>query len=96
MLRSAAVALAVLALALVACSEPKTGDKAASTDPDDAVVAGRIAGRAVTVGELDAWIKEQIFNQTTRGRNPLKVYEVRNRALEAMAAELRKGRNNGT
>ena len=58
MLRSAAVALAVLALALVACSEPKTGDKAASTDPDDAVVAGRIAGRTVTVGELDAWIKE--------------------------------------
>ena len=87
MLRSAAVSFAVLALALAACSEPKQGGDAASVSQDEKVVAGRIAGKDITVGEVDAWIKEQIFNQTTRGRNALKVYEVRNRALEQMASE---------
>jgi protein-disulfide isomerase len=87
MLRSAAVSLAVLALTLAACSEPKQAGDAASASPDDSVVAGRIAGEKVTVGEIDAWIKDQLFNQTTRGRNALKVYEVRNRALEQMASE---------
>jgi protein-disulfide isomerase len=87
MLRSAAVSLAVLALTLTACSETKQAGDAASASPDDTVVAGRIAGEKVTVGEIDAWIKDQLFNQTTRGRNALKVYEVRNRALEQMASE---------
>ena len=85
--RLAGVSLAVLALALAACSEPKKADDAASVGPDDKVVAGRIAGETVTVGEIDAWIKDQLFNQTTRGKNALKVYEVRNRALEQMASE---------
>jgi protein-disulfide isomerase len=85
--RFAAVSLAVLALALAACSEPKKAGDAASVSPDAEVVAGRIAGENVTVGDVDAWIKEQLFNQTTRGRNALKVYEVRNRALEQMASE---------
>jgi protein-disulfide isomerase len=87
MLRFAAVSLAVLALALAACSEPKKAADAASVSPDDKVVAGRIAGKNVTVGEVDAWIKDQLFNQSTRGKNPLKVYEVRNRAIEQMATE---------
>ena len=85
--RRAAVPLAVLALALAACSEPKKAADAASASPDDKVVAGRIAGENVTVGEIDAWIKDQLFNQATRGKNALKVYEVRNRALEQMASE---------
>ena len=87
MLRSAAVSLVVLALTLAACSEPKQAGDAASASPDDSVVAGRIAGEKVTVGEIDAWIKDQLFNQTTRGRNALKVYEVRNRALEHTVQE---------
>jgi len=82
-----AASLAVLALALAACSQPKKADDAASVGPDDKVVAGRIAGENVTVGEIDAWIKDQLFNQTTRGKNALKVYEVRNRAFEQMASE---------
>jgi len=85
--RLAAVSPAVLILALAACSEPKKANDAATAGPDDEVVAGRIAGENVTVGEIDAWIKDQLFNQTTRGKNALKVYEVRNRALEQMASE---------
>lgn len=87
MLRSAAVSLAVLVLALAACSEPKKADDTASVGPDDKVVAGRIAGKSVTVGEVDAWIKDQLFRQSTRDKNPLKVYELRNRAFEQMASE---------
>jgi protein-disulfide isomerase len=85
--RLAAVSLAVLGLALVACSELKKADDAASGGPEGKAVAGRIAGENVTVGEIDAWIKDQLFKQTTRGNNALKVYEVRNRALEQMANE---------
>jgi protein-disulfide isomerase len=85
--RLAAGSLAVLAVALTACSEPKKSGDAASVGPDDQAVAGRIAGKNVTVGEIDAWIKDQLFKQTTRGNNALKVYEVRNRALEQMASE---------
>jgi len=87
MLRFAAVSLAVLVLALAACSEPKKADDTASVGPDDKVVAGRIAGKNVTVGEVDAWIKDQLFRQSTRDKNPLKVYELRNRAFEQMASE---------
>lgn len=86
-LHRGAVSFAVLALALAACSEPKKADDAAAVGPDDGVVAGKIAGENVTVGEIDAWIKDQLYKQTTRGNNPLKVYEVRNRALEQMASE---------
>jgi protein-disulfide isomerase len=82
----AAVSIAVLVLALGACESKKSGD-AATAGPDDSKVAGKIAGKNVTVGEIDAWIKDQLFKQTTRGGNPLKTYEVRNRALEQMASE---------
>jgi len=85
--RLAAASLAVLALALAACSDSKKAEDAAAVGPDDNVVAGRIGGKNVTVGEVDAWIKDQLFKQSTRGKNPLKVYEVRNRALEQMASE---------
>jgi protein-disulfide isomerase len=77
-----------LALGLAACGQQKS----AETDevvvgPPPGTVAGKIAGETVTVGEVDAWIKDQLFNQATRGKNPMKVYEVRNRALEQMANE---------
>jgi protein-disulfide isomerase len=82
-----AASLAVVALALAGCSESKQADDAATVGPDAGTVAGKIAGKSVTVGEIDAWIKDQLFKQTTRGGNPLKTYEVRNRALEQMASE---------
>src|SRR4029453_16036951 len=55
--------------------------------PAAGATAGKIAGKTVTVGDVDEWIKEQLFKQATRGNNPNKVYEVRTRALEQMANE---------
>jgi len=83
----AVVSLAVLVLALGACSESKKTDEAAAGGADADAVAGKLAGKTVTVGEVDAWIKDQLFKQTTRGGNPLKTYEIRNRAFEQMATE---------
>jgi protein-disulfide isomerase len=82
-----AVSLTVLVLALGACSESKQSAESVAGGPDAGVVAGKIAGKDVTIGEVDAWIKEQLFKQTTRAYNPLKTFEIRNRALEQMASE---------
>lgn len=88
MARPGIALLAVVALAFAGCSESaKKADDAATASPDAGLVAGKIAGKSITVGEVDAWIKDQLFKQTTRGGNPLKTYEVRNRALEQMASE---------
>jgi protein-disulfide isomerase len=86
--RFAALGAVGLALALAACGDQKTADDGeAVVGPPPGTVAGKIAGETVTVGDVDAWIKDQLFNQATRGKNPMKVYEVRNRALEQMANE---------
>jgi protein-disulfide isomerase len=82
----AALSIAALLLGLAACESKQSGGTA-TTGPGDTAVAGKIAGKNVTVGEIDAWIKDQLFKQTTRGGNALKTYEVRNRALEQMASE---------
>jgi protein-disulfide isomerase len=76
------------AVSLAACERPETKvDEASSVGPDAGAVAGKIGGEKVTVGEIDEWIKDQLFAQATRGKNPMKVYEVRNRGLEQMANE---------
>jgi protein-disulfide isomerase len=50
----------------------------------DAVVA-RIGGEDVTLADLDAWIKDDLFNrQTGGGANPSKIYDLRAESLERM------------
>jgi len=82
------VVAALAAASLVACerTQPKV-EEAASVGPDTGEVVGVIGGENVTVGEIEEWIKDQLFSQATRGKNPMKVFEVRNRALEQMANE---------
>jgi len=79
------------ALLATACTQPgggkPSGAAEGANEPGSDAVAGKIAGREITVGELDAWIKDQLFRQATRDRNPTKTYELRNRALEQKAAE---------
>jgi len=84
---SIAFAVSLALVAFAGCSEQKRADDGAAASPDAGMVAGKIAGKSVSVGEIDAWIKDQLYKQTTRGGNPLKTYEVRNRALEQMASE---------
>ena len=85
---AAAVSLAALVLVLGACTESqKSGDATPPAVPTRGMVAGKIAGRTSPSATSTTWIKDQLFKQTTRGGNPLKVYEIRNRALEQMASE---------
>jgi protein-disulfide isomerase len=53
----------------------------------DSTPAAEIAGETLTVGEVDAWIKEQLFAQATDEREPSKLYEVRSGALEDIIDE---------
>ena len=82
-------ALLVLLLA-IACS-PEDRSRAPgqppAADEEAGALAGRFAGREVTVGELDEWIKEKLFANATSNRNPNRLYELRRRALEQMASE---------
>lgn len=82
------VLLGALALvAFFACEPAKKVDDEPVVGPTQDMVVGKIGGDDVTVGDIDGWIKDQLFNQATRGANPTKVYEVRTRALEQMANE---------
>jgi protein-disulfide isomerase len=89
MARGLALATAgLLATALVACEQSKSGGASEPIPgPPASATAGKIAGKSVTVGDIDEWIKDQLFKQATRGNNPTKVFEIRNRALEQMANE---------
>ncbi len=53
----------------------------------DSTAAADVDGETVTVAEVDAWIKEQLFDQATDDRDPTKLYELRSRALDDMINE---------
>jgi len=53
----------------------------------DSTPAAEIDGKTLTVGEVDAWVKEQLFAQATDDREPSKLYEVRSGALEDIINE---------
>src|SRR5688572_951930 len=72
------VLLACLAIAGACTQEAK------ETDPTPAV---RIGGEVITVGELDTWIKEQLFAQETEDGKEAKLYEVRAQAAENLVAQ---------
>jgi protein-disulfide isomerase len=75
--------------AALACSqpteEPAGSGAEAPADPD--FVAGKIAGEDVTLGEVDTWIMEQLFENATGKRNPNRLFELRKQALEQLADE---------
>jgi protein-disulfide isomerase len=70
--------LASLCLAS-ACSQ-----EAKDADPTPAI---RMGGEVITVGELDTWIKDQLFSQETDDGKEAKVYEVRAQAAENLVAQ---------
>jgi len=81
-------AAAFLPLVAFACSPPADQAPGAAPGSSEASeLAGRFAGRDVTVGDIDEWIKEKLFENATGKRNPSRLYEIRKRALEQMAAE---------
>jgi protein-disulfide isomerase len=79
------VCLPFLVLAL-ACAEPSTEPKSAAA-PEDTSPALRIGDETVTVSELDAWIRDQLFQEETQNGNPARLYEVRAQGAENMIAQ---------
>jgi predicted DsbA family dithiol-disulfide isomerase len=77
------------ALALAGCQPSATPSVSAPPGSiGDSTVVAEVAGRKITVAELDAWIKEDLFNRQTRGGNPGKLYELRSSSLDRMVSEL--------
>jgi protein-disulfide isomerase len=71
---------ACAALLAFSCSSQPTGD-------DDSQVVAEIGGDAITLAELDAWIKDDLFAEQTRSRSAAAVHEFRAERLEAMIDE---------
>jgi predicted DsbA family dithiol-disulfide isomerase len=69
---------------LLACSQPSAETGAPG---GDATPALRIGGETITVGELDTWIKDQLFDQETRNGEAAKLYEVRAQGAENLIAQ---------
>jgi protein-disulfide isomerase len=69
---------------LLACSQPQAQPDASA---EDATPALRIGDQVVTLGELDAWIKDQLFAQETSNGDAGKLYEVRAQAAENLIAQ---------
>jgi protein-disulfide isomerase len=89
-MRLVPLALLVCSILAGACSQPGATDadpagKADTGDP--AAPAIRIGSEVITVGELDAWIKDQLFDQETESGKSAKLYEVRAGAAENMVAQ---------
>lgn len=73
---------AALLGALVACT-PQNGAGDAGTEAEgDTTVAARIGDEAITMAELDAWVKEELFRRQTGEGDPAKLHEVRSEALQ--------------
>jgi protein-disulfide isomerase len=75
------VAALAAALALAAGCGP------APSDPEGSKEAARIGGDSITVAELDARIKDDLFDQETDGRDPAKLYELRTEKLDELIDE---------
>jgi protein-disulfide isomerase len=83
-MRSVPFALLLGAVLAAACSQPSTPE---AKSADDATPAIRIGSEVVTVGQLDAWIKDQLFEQETEGGKTSKLFELRAGAAENYVAQ---------
>ena len=85
-MRFLALALLLPGLLASACSQPAKpdADPAAATDSTPAI---RIGDETISVGELDKWIKDQLFQQETESGKASKLYEVRAGAAENLVAQ---------
>jgi protein-disulfide isomerase len=77
--------IALLAACGLACSQPPAEPEAKASG--DATPAVRIGEQTLTTGELDAWIKDQLFAQETGNSEPAKLYKVRAQGAENLIAQ---------
>jgi predicted DsbA family dithiol-disulfide isomerase len=74
-----------IAVFVLACSQPQAKPQAAASG--DQTPALRIGDETITVSELDAWIKDQLFQQETHNGEAAKLYEVRAQGAENLIAQ---------
>lgn len=83
--RTAARLTFCLALAALGCDDaPKDAGAPAAGSSQPAVTIG---DRTLTVGEVDAHVKENLFRQATEEGDPAKLYELRSNAIDQMVDE---------
>jgi protein-disulfide isomerase len=77
-------------LATLACQHSSQNQLQAdgSGGPASSATAATIDGRTVTIGELDNFIKEELFDDATSERDPATLYNVRSSALKGMLDEM--------
>jgi len=80
--------LACVFVFTLGCLEKELGNpnSEAATSEEEVIVA-QIGDEAVTLTELDAWIKDDLFARQTSGGNVGKVYELRNRSLDQLVMQ---------
>lgn len=80
-----AIALAVLSVVVATACQTRKGE---SEGPDDgaSAPAAVVEGETIRVAEVDAFIKDELFERESRGGQPARVYELRNDALGRMLA----------
>ena len=86
-MRFSAIVLLPLLLLAAACSRSTAPAGGKTGTAADTTPALRIGDETVTVGELDEWIKNQLFEQETESGKTSKLYEVRAGAAENLIAQ---------
>ncbi|HYB13553.1 MAG TPA: thioredoxin domain-containing protein [Myxococcota bacterium] len=78
-------AAGVLCGLLLACSTREGASPEGG--PSSGQVVAQVAGKPVTLGELEAWMKEDLFKHEVARKNPSELFELRSDALDRMLAE---------
>jgi protein-disulfide isomerase len=81
--------LGLLALGALSCSPPSSpgatgGESGGDASAGDPTPAARIGDDVITVGEVDAWIKDELFRRQTGDGDTAKLHEMRSDAIENM------------
>jgi protein-disulfide isomerase len=79
-LRIAAFSLLVAATAISGCN----GNAKGVLDEGAGTPVATVGGETITEGELDAWIKDELWRNQTDDGNPSKVFNLRQRGLDRM------------
>ena len=78
------LALAATLLITPACQNQIAGQPRGHETTDGAMIIAEIYGKSITAAELDEWIRNDLFDRETRGRNPAAVYKLRATAVDKM------------
>ncbi len=76
-----------LALAALGCQRQDAGSSTSGDTAASAVVA-ELNGRKITAGELEAWMKDDLYKREIEGKAAGEVYEAQTQAIDSMVNDL--------